>query len=164
MYCCISWLKNNKIWWIFGDQLFRFDMWKVDWKTSNLFYNFDTLIIKHYNLSIHKWYCCVFFFYVIYNISNFNLYNYNSKKLIQLIKLMGCRPRAGPRLKDVTHFLNLGSNFENSHAGTKCQGQGGLTPLLPLIYPCSKCWNFFIFHTIFFLKILNSYLESEAPN
>jgi len=63
----------------FGDQLFRFDMWREDWKTSNHFCSFSTLMIKHYNLSIHKWYCCVFFSYVISNMSSLNLYGYNSK-------------------------------------------------------------------------------------
>jgi len=66
---------------IFGNQLFRFDMWKEDWKTSNHFHSFYTLMIKHYNLSIPKWYCCVFISYVISNMSGLNLYGYNSKKI-----------------------------------------------------------------------------------
>ena len=64
----------------FGAQLFRFDMWKEDWKTSNHFHSFNTLMIKHYNLSIHKRYCCVFFSNVISNMSRLILYGYNSKK------------------------------------------------------------------------------------
>jgi len=55
-------------------------MWKDNWKTSNHFHNFNTLMIKHYSnsLSIHRWYCCVFFSHVISNISNLNLYSDNS--------------------------------------------------------------------------------------
>jgi len=75
-----------------GYQFFRFDLWKEDWKTSNYFHIFNTLMIKHsskhYNLSIHKWYGCVFFSYVISDMSSLNLYGYNSKKLIKLIKLL----------------------------------------------------------------------------
>jgi len=66
---------------LFGHQLFRFDLWKEDWKTSNHFCSFDTFMDKHYNLSLHKWYCCVFFSYAISNMSSLNLYGSNSKKI-----------------------------------------------------------------------------------
>jgi len=38
-------------------------------------------MIKHYNLSIYKWYCYVFFSYVISNMSSLNFYSYNSKEI-----------------------------------------------------------------------------------
>jgi len=62
----------------FGDQFLNFDLWKSeDWKTSNHFHSFNTLMIKHYNLSIHEWHSCVLFSYVNSKMSSFKLYGYN---------------------------------------------------------------------------------------
>jgi len=66
---------------LFGDQLCRFDMQKEAWKTSNHFYNFYTLMIKQYDLSIRKRYCCVLFSNVISNMSSLILCGYNSKRI-----------------------------------------------------------------------------------
>jgi len=41
----------------------------------------NSLIIKHYNLSIYKWYCYDFFSYVISSMSSLNLYGYNWKEI-----------------------------------------------------------------------------------
>jgi len=57
----------------FGDQIFRFDMWKKIERLQTTFIIF-TIMFFHYNLSIHEWYCCVFFFYVT-NMFGLNLYN-----------------------------------------------------------------------------------------
>jgi len=54
----------------FGDQFIRLHMSKEDWKTSNYFCNFNTFVIKPYNLSICKWYCSVFFSYVNFSMPN----------------------------------------------------------------------------------------------
>jgi len=69
------------------DRNFWFDIQKEDWYTSNYFYNVTTLLIKHYNLSIYKWKCCVFFSYIIHKMSSLNLYGYNSTKFDNLSKL-----------------------------------------------------------------------------
>jgi len=64
-------------WW----PTFRFNMCKEDWKTSNHFHSFNTQIIKHYNLSIRKRHCYVFFSNVISNMFSLILYSYNSKRI-----------------------------------------------------------------------------------
>jgi len=71
----------------FGDQLFRFDMWKEDWKTSNHFCNFNTFMINIIIFQSISDIVVVFFSYVITNMSSLNLYGYNLEKLIQLIKM-----------------------------------------------------------------------------
>jgi len=62
----------------FSDQFLRVDMYLK--RGFENFYGFNTLVIKHYNLSIYKWYCYVFFSYVISNLSSLNFYGYNSKE------------------------------------------------------------------------------------
>ncbi len=58
----------------------NFQIWLAK-KTSILFCNFSTLIIKCYNLSLHNWYCCDFFSYAISHKSSLNLYGYNFEKI-----------------------------------------------------------------------------------
>jgi len=65
----------------FHDQLFRFDTWKENWKTSTHFCSFNIFIIKYHILSFHKWYCCIVFSYVISNMSSLNLYDCISKQI-----------------------------------------------------------------------------------
>lgn len=65
---------------IFGDQFLRFHMRKEDSQTSNQFQSLNILTIKHYNLSIYKWYHYDFSLYVISNMSTLNLYGYKLKK------------------------------------------------------------------------------------
>jgi len=60
----------------FGEQFFRFDMWKEDQKISNHFDNFNNLMINIYNLSIYKWYDCIFFSNVNSSMSNLCSYNF----------------------------------------------------------------------------------------
>jgi len=59
-------------------------MEKKNWKNFNL----NTLMIKHYNLSIYiiKWYCYVFISFVVPTISSLNLYNYNSNEISTIYK------------------------------------------------------------------------------
>jgi len=51
--------------------------------------SFNTITIKHHDLPIHKWYCCVFFSHVISHISSSNLCGYNSSKIDKTYQNVG---------------------------------------------------------------------------
>lgn len=104
------------------------------WTTFTIL-NFNTFFIKHYNFSIHKWYCWVlgFFSNIISNMSSIKLYSYNSKKI-----------KNGKDLSTCWLFAQFRENLKNirkclRHLGVNC------TPfLLPIFFPSWVHWFDFI--------------------